>query len=522
MSVRLPQIAELRCIAERYGLHLSDEDVSSFRDLMEGVVFSCSEVERLAGPVLETEYPQRAGYRPRLENNRLGAWSWRCSIAGASNGLLANKTVAIKDNIAVAGVPMLNGSWALDGYIPESDATVVRRVLDAGAQILGKAACEDLCLSGGSHTCATGPVRNPWDLTRSTGGTSSGSAALVANRDVDLALGGDQGGSIRSPSGWCGTVGLKPTYGLVPYTGAFPLEYTLDHLGPLARTVFDVAALLEVIAGYDGLDPRQPVDVRPESYTRQLAQRPGQVKITIVAEGFNWPRLSQPDVDEAVRDAAHLLENAGMVVRTGSIPPHRTAIHIWNAIFVEGVTSTMMRKAAFTGGNDLTGGMLEYCLHGLRARAQDLSESVKLVWLLGEYLTEFYNGRYYKIGQQLAPLLRAAYNYLLLDADLLLMPTVPVKAMRLPEPTAPWPEYMAQFRKTDVNTASFNVTGHPAITVPCAKSDGLPIGMMLIGRRWEEARLLQVAQAFEEQVGGFEHLLGVPAVEFEADDNLGR
>ncbi|MGH3964686.1 MAG: amidase [Pseudonocardiaceae bacterium] len=510
MSVRLPQIAELRRIAERCGLDLSEEDLGSLRELMVGVFFSCAEVERLAGPAVEVEYPRRAGYRPASWDNPLGAWSWRCSLEGASDGLLAGKTVAIKDNIAVAKVPMMNGSRALAGYVPEADATVVTRILGAGAEIVGKAACEDLCLSGGSHTCATGPVRNPWDPTRSAGGTSSGSAALVANGDVDLALGGDQGGSIRIPSGWCGTVGLKPTYGLVPYTGAFPLEYTLDHLGPIARTVTDLAALLEVIAGRDGLDPRQPMDMRPAPYTQRLAQQPSGVKATIVTEGFGWPQLSQPDVDQAVCEAARILERAGVVVRDGSIPLHRRAIHIWNAIFVEGVTSTMMRGGAFTGGKAPTTSMLDYCVHGLRTQAQELSESVRLVWLLGEYLAEHYDGRYYVMGQQLAPLLRAAYDDAFADADLLVMPTLPVKAMSLPDPTTPWHEYMVQSRRTDVNTAPFNVTGHPAITLPCAKSDGLPIGMMLVGRRWEDARVLQVARAFEEQVGGFDHLLGVP------------
>jgi amidase len=189
-----------------------------------------------------------------------------------------------------------------------------------GPRSLSKAACEDLCLSGGSHTCATGPVRNPWDLTRSAGGSPSGSAALVAHNDVDLALGGDQGGSIRIPSCWCGTVGHKPTYGLVPYTGAFPLEYTLDHLGPIARTVTDAAAFLEAIAGRDGLDPRQPADVRPEPYTQRLIERLGSLKVTIVTEGFGWANLSEPDIDEAVRDAAHLLEKAGATVRDGSVP----------------------------------------------------------------------------------------------------------------------------------------------------------------------------------------------------------
>ncbi len=182
--------------------------------------------------------------------------------------------MAIKDNVCVAGVPMMNGSATLEGYVPEVDATIVTRTLDAGATIVGKAVCEDLCFSGGSHTAATGPVLNPRAPGRSAGGSSCGSAALLAAGEVDLAIGGDQGGSIRMPAGWCGVVGHKPTYGLVPYTGVFPIELTLDHTGPMAATVADVALYLEVLAGADGLDPRQPSVVPTEAYGDRARRRP--------------------------------------------------------------------------------------------------------------------------------------------------------------------------------------------------------------------------------------------------------
>lgn len=511
MPVRLPQIAELRRIADRCGLNLADEDLGLFQRLIADVLPSYAEVERLAEPTLEVKYPRGPGYRPAPGDNSLNAWYWRCFIKGASDGLLAGKTIAIKDNVAVAGVPMMNGSKVLEGYVPEIDATIVTRILDAGGEIVGKAACEDLGLSGGSHTCATGPIRNPWDLTRSAGGSSGGSAALVANGDVDLALGADQGGSIRIPSCWCGCVGHKPTYGLVPYTGAFPIELTLDHLGPMARTVTDVAAFLEAIAGRDGFDPRQPPDVGPEPYTQRLTEPLGGLKVTIVTEGFGWPDLSERDVDEAVRDAAYLLGQAGATVHEVSIPLHRLGIHIWNTIMVEGATQLMIKGNAF-GTNwkgFYTTSMLDFYARGLRKRAQDLPYTVKLVWLLGEYLQANYHGRYYAKGQNLAPLLRAAYDDALADADVLALPTLPMKAPLIPESAAPREEPVARVRE-DVNVAPFDVTGHPAINVPCAKSDGLPIGMMLVGRHWNDARVLQAARAFEEHVGGFDRVLGTP------------
>ena len=203
----------------------------------------------------------------------------------------------MKDNIAVAGLPMMNGSATVEGFVPRRDATVVTRLLAAGATIAGKAVCEDLCFSGGSHTSRTGPVRNPWDRSRSAGGSSSGSAALVAAGQADLALGGDQGGSIRIPSAFCGTVGHKPTYGLVPYTGAFPIENTLDHLGPITRTVRDAALLLGVLAGRDGLDPRQRRDPPPADYLAEPGRGRGRAA--------DWRRRG------GVRHPGHLAARGG-------------------------------------------------------------------------------------------------------------------------------------------------------------------------------------------------------------------
>jgi amidase len=229
-GIEPPSDQDLARIAARYGFPLSAGDLELFRGLVTGALQSYDAVRRLYEARLP-EPPDRPYDWPAADGNELGAWYVTTEIAGAGAGPLAGRRVAVKDNIAVAGVPMMNGSATVEGYVPRRDATVVTRLLAAGATIAGKAVCEDLCFSGGSHTSRTGPVRNPWDRSRSAGGSSSGSAALVAAGQADLALGGDQGGSIRIPSSFCGTVGHKPTYGLVPYTGAFPIENTLDHLG---------------------------------------------------------------------------------------------------------------------------------------------------------------------------------------------------------------------------------------------------------------------------------------------------
>src|SRR6266702_4027966 len=336
-----PTIEQLRETAQTYDLHLTDADLESFTGLMGAVLESYRRIDQLPEPALTVRYPRSGGYRPSAEENPLNAWYQKCSIKGASTGILAGKRIAIKDNVCVAGVPMMNGSSVLEGYVPEFDATIVTRILDAGGEIIGKSVCEHLCFSGGSHTSDTGPVLNPHDPKRSAGGSSSGSTALVVSGDCDLAIGGDQGGSIRIPSSYCGAVGHKATYGLVPYTGVFPIELTLDHTGPIGRSAADVALFLEVIAGPDGLDPRQPPGLRTEAYTKRLTGDAKGLRIGIVNEGFGWPN-SESDVDAMVRQAAQRLSRAGATVSEVSIPLHRDGVHVWNAIAVEGATMLMV------------------------------------------------------------------------------------------------------------------------------------------------------------------------------------
>jgi len=215
---------------------------------------------------------------------------------------------------------MMVGAQLLEGYVPEVDATVVERILDAGGEIAGKAVCEYYCVSGGSHTSSTGPVHNPRKRGYTTGGSSSGSAALVATGEVDMAIGGDQAGSIRIPASHCGIVGLKPTFGLVPYTGIGLLEITIDTCGPMTANVRDNALLLEVIAGPDGLDTRQR-GVAAGRYTEALAGGVEGMRIAVIKEGFGHPN-SEPDVDAHVRDAARRFAKLGAIVEEVSVPTH--------------------------------------------------------------------------------------------------------------------------------------------------------------------------------------------------------
>src|SRR2546423_7959491 len=295
MPVRPPDDSELQAIAEHYRLGLSDKQLVEFAPFVTGLLSSWDALETLYARTAPPRRDDRKWHRPDDPDNPLGAWDVRTEITEGGNGPLAGRTVAIKDNTMVAGVPMMNGSETVEGFVPTRDATVVSRLLAAGATITGKAVCEDLCFSGSSFTSRPAPVLNPWDPSRSSGGSSSGSAALVASGAVDMATGGDQGGAVRIPSAFSGVVGHKPTHGLVPSTGAFPLELTIDHLGPMTRTVADAALMLSVMAGNDGFDPRQPQGRVPQDYVGALGASPDRLRIGVGREGVRPPD-SQPGV----------------------------------------------------------------------------------------------------------------------------------------------------------------------------------------------------------------------------------
>jgi amidase len=486
-------------------MHLSEEDLGSFGPMVAGLLSSYDAVERLYAQIAPRPPAGRVWKRPEPAENPLGAWYVKTEIQEKPDGPLAGRRVAVKDNIEVAGVPMMNGSRTLEGFVPGRDATVVSRLLAAGATITGKAVCEDLCFSGGSHTSVTGPVRNPWDPTRTTGGSSSGSAALVAAGEVDLALGGDQGGSVRIPSAWCGTVGHKPTHGLVPYTGAFPIEFTLDHLGPIARTVADAALMLRVIAGRDGWDPRQPAGLEPDDYLAALSRDVTGLRAGVVSEGFGIPELSDPRVDETVRTAAARLREAGMLLDEVSVPWHRHAMHVWNVIATDGATVQMVDGNGY--GYNWDGlydpELIAYYGRQRREVADAWSETVKLVVLGGRYSVQNYQARHYAMARNLALEVRRRYDDALASFDVLVMPTLPMLATPLVAPSDPRETYIARALEMIPNTAPFDVTGHPATTVPAGLADGLPVGMMIVGRRFDDATCLRVAHAFERLCGGF-------------------
>ncbi|MTE01468.1 amidase [Paracoccus sp. YIM 132242] len=496
MPVTLPDDAQLAKVAEGLGFHLSPADVGSFKGLMAGYVEAYNLVDRMPDHLPPVTYPRTPGIPPDPADNPLNAWYVKTTVTGSGTGKLAGRTVALKDNVMLAGVPMMNGSSTLEGYVPNVDATVVTRLLDAGATILGKAHCECFCLSGGSHTGAKGPVRNPHDPSRSAGGSSSGSGVLVATGAVDMAIGGDQGGSIRIPASFCGIVGMKPTHGLVPYTGIVPIEVHVDHTGPMTATVADNALMLEVLAGPDGYDSRQ-IGCTTAPYAEALGKPVAGLKVAVLTKGFMQPG-AEDAVNATVREAADRLAALGVAVDEVSVPMHLHGAAIWTPIGLQGLTQTMMLGDGYgTSRQDLyVTGFMDFH-RGWRQRADELSETLKLSMLFAQHADDMHGKRFYGKAMNLSRTLRAAYDAVLAEYDAIIMPTTPMTATPLPEPGASREEIVQRAFEMITNTCPFDITHHPAISLPCGTVEGRPVGLMMVGRMWDEGTLYTLAHAFE-------------------------
>jgi len=497
MPIPRPTLVELREIATKLNMSFSDAELKDYFELMDGNFKAYDDLEDMEENLPEIKYPRSEATQPTPENNLLNAWYVKTEIKGSSTGKLSGKRIVLKDNICLAGVPMMNGASTLRGYVPDIDATIVTRILDASGTIAGKANCEYFCLSGGSHTCANGPIHNPWRKGYIAGGSSSGCSVLVSKQEVDMAIGCDQGGSIRIPSALCGTYGMKPTYGLVPYTGIMPIEATLDYAGPITGTVADNALLLEVIAGFDELDPRQRATIGG-NYSQALEVGISNFKIGVLSEGFQLANM-EPDVAEKVIIASDRLRKLGAIVEEVSIPQHASAMAIWTPILLEGLQMQMMHGNAtgFNWKGLYNTSLLLKHMHW-REHADELSQSLKLSMLVGEYSLQKFSGYYYAKAQNLSRKLTAAYDKMFESYDLLLMPTLPIKAKPIPDENASLSIIIQRAFEMIGNTAPFNATGHPAMTIPCGLSDGLPIGMMLVAPKWQESSIYSAAYAFEQ------------------------
>jgi amidase len=277
----------------------------------------------------------------------------------------------------------------------------------------------------------------------------------------------------------------------------FPIEQTLDHAGPICTSTADVALLLSVIAGRDPLDPRQ-FECEVQDYRAALGRGAKGLKIAVVKEGFARAE-SEAAVDAKVREAAERFRTLGASVEEVSIPLHLDGVAIWTAIAAEGAAELMIKGNG--AGTNWQGyyptSLIDAYARGWRSRPDDLPDTAKLVLFTGEYMQRFYHGHYYAKAQNLRRVLRQGYDRVLANHDLLLMPTTPMKAQPLPAAGCPREEYMARALEMINNTCPFDASGHPAMSVPCGMIDGLPVGMMLVGRKFDEPIVLAASHAFE-------------------------
>jgi len=419
----------------------------------------------------------------------------RKAKAGEPLPPLAGVPVAIKDVIVTRGVPTTAGSRILEGYAPPYDATAVARLEQAGAVVLGKTNCDEFAMGSSNENSAYGPVRNPHDTARVPGGSSGGSAAAVADGLAVAALGSDTGGSIRQPAGFCGVAGLMGTYGRVSRYGLIAFASSLDHIGPFARTVRDAAAVMQVMAGRDPNDSTS-ADVPVPDYLATLDQPVKGLKLGVPKEYFGAGL--DPEVRAKVEKGIARFRELGCEVREVSLPHTDYAIACYYIIATAEASSNLARYDGVRYGPRAASDTPEAMYD--RTRGQRFGAEVKRRIMLGTYaLSAGYYEAYYLKAQRVRTLLYRDFVEAFKQVDALVTPTSPTPAFKIGEKSDdPLAMYLA-----DIYTVTGDLVGVPGISVPCGKSKaGLPIGLQLFSRHFDEARLLQLANAFE-QAGGF-------------------
>ncbi|HNR58135.1 MAG: Asp-tRNA(Asn)/Glu-tRNA(Gln) amidotransferase subunit GatA [Methanothrix sp.] len=408
------------------------------------------------------------------------------------SGLMAGVPIAIKSCISTRGIETNCSSRILSGYTPPYDATVIERLKEEGAIIVGKTNMDEFAMGTSTETSYFGPTRNPWDLDRVPGGSSGGSAAAVAAGEAPAALGSDTGGSIRCPASFCGIVGLKPTYGLVSRYGLVSYANSLEQIGPLALTVEDAALVLDVIAGHD---PRDSTSAdTPGGYLSALDRGVDGLTLGVPEEYFG--EGVNPKVERSVWDAISKLEELGASWKEVSLPHTKYALAAYYIIAMSEASSNLARFDGLRYGLRL-GADQDWHTTFSDIRAAGFGPEVKRRVLLGTYaLSAGYYGRYYLKALKVRTLIKEDFERALSvgGADLLVTPTMPFPAFKIGERIEdPLSLYMA-----DVFTVPINLAGVPAISVPCGFADGLPIGLQIIGRHFDEVSVLRAAKAYED------------------------
>ncbi len=511
--------SELQAAASRLGTGFTDAEADDSHVLAQWMLAQVQDFMQRSSP-LSPPLQRTAGLRsvvgvPSAEDdpyNAIVRWvEVQSEEAERTSDLLAGKNIALKDLISVAGLPLTGASSHLAGYIPDEDATLVTRILNAGGRIVAFTNMEGMAFGGGGESGCFGASRNPFDPNRSTSGSSGGSAAALYYESVDISFGTDQGGSIRQPASWCGVIGLKPTHGLVPYSGILSHDPTIDHVGPMARTVAEVALGLEAVAGWTADDPRQAalVNERVGGYVKAVADAPqslsglrfGVLKEALLDDGSD----DRGEVLSGFREVVRKLAELGAEVVEISIPSHAIAGPIMFAVMLEGIAATLLGHGeGYHWSGKHSASFRRAFAEGLRDRGVDMPPAYKVAAAVGEHLRTNYFGTVYATAQNVANTVRADYDSAFHGVDVIVMPTTPGTAMTLSPDATLLERQMRSFTmgsSLGADTPAHNLTGHPALSIPASEASGMPSGVMLVGPRLADARLLAVARVWEEQFG---------------------
>ncbi|MCL6548408.1 MAG: Asp-tRNA(Asn)/Glu-tRNA(Gln) amidotransferase subunit GatA [Alicyclobacillus sp.] len=409
---------------------------------------------------------------------------------------------ALKDNICTSGVRTTAASRILENYVPPYSATVADKLEQSGAVLVGKTNMDEFAMGSSTENSAFHPTKNPYDLSRVPGGSSGGSAAAVAAGMVPFALGSDTGGSIRQPAAYCGVVGFKPTYGRVSRYGLIAFASSLDQIGPFTRTVEDTAYVLEAISGFDPHDSTS-VDHPVERFSEGLDAGVRGLRIGVVAdiqeEGLD------PQVKAAVERAIQVLEGAGAEVVEVALPHMQYAVATYYLIAPAEASSNLARYDGVRYGRRAEADTLLEMYE--RSRSEGFGMEVKRRIMIGTYaLSSGYYDAYYRRAQQMRTLIRQDFERAFERCDVIALPTAPTPAFRLGEKV----EDPLHMYLNDIYTIPANLAGLPGISVPCGLVDGLPVGLQILGRAFDERTVLRAAHTYE-QLRGFE--LPVPALE---------
>jgi amidase len=503
-----PSIADVEAMARLDGIELADGEAADLHATVSALVQAAARAEERE--MLRIERRQGArdpGRRPTAEEDPDNIFIRRCLVEGAADGPLSGRTVAVKDNIAVAGVPMTEGSH-FPPYTPTLDAVVVERMLDAGATIVGTLNMDDRAGGATGVMSAFGPTRNPVDTSRSAGGSSSGAGAAVKSRAVDFALGVDQGGSGRIPAAYCGVVGVKATHGLVPSFGVGHIDHTIDHVTPLAASVHDAALLLEVVAGTDWRDPQWVRSLAQSgSYTSSRDLGVEGMRIGVIEESVTAVECDL-SVLEGLERASSALSEAGALVERISLPIWADGFATYQP-FVAHLIANMIRSEGVGHGH--LGYIDVERMHAFalarRAQSRNLNPYVKC-WLLADrFLHERYLNVSFGILQNQRLWLRTRITEALKEWDLLMTPTVPSVAPLLFDHEPSIAELLAHSAASVAfNTAPLNLSGHPGLSIPTewGRNGALPTAVQLVAAHFDEQTAFRAAFVLESAIGPFE------------------